>query len=640
MKKWLLILFFVISTSSDIYANVVDDTLRISANSYFLLDSVFYNTKIDTTIILSENQHFELLDYNQYFYGKLQQEGNKNRVGQELTKLILANKKQEPKVSNHFEISTSAYDSYSGLKINRIKIKNQKLIGESVYDTSQLVDSKLINDLNRFHRATRQSVLRANLLFKSGDTINSQVLVDNEQLIRKLPYIENAVFYIEPIGNDSANIVLVVKDKIPYGVNLNIISTHKQSLKLWNTNLFGYGNEFGLKTTLDRKESPSFYLSQAYYDLNNLFKNFINGGIDYSRSSENEILKLDLIRNYILSSINLGGGLGLKLQKTELPFWVNNDSIIESAKYFEGNVWAGYKINLNRFSKKKSHQTYFIPSAGFYNKYFISRPYITADSNLFLENYSSLFTNLALVSQSFIRTDNFLNQDHVKDLPVGYNIGLTFGYKFGEYRSMPYFGISFQNGHCFEKFGYINTNIQFGTFLYRDRMRDGVFKIELNQASQYLELDRYGMRMLSTLNYTFGINRNWYDSLYLNNSSGISGLNIKDLRGEQRLSLNAQLIFYTPWKLIGFRFTPYLNFCGGFIFDRNQRLFNQKLISGIGLGFRLKNRYLVFTNIQIRFMYYMNLPADIQNWSFDISDGYDFSIDDFSPNTPNIFEFK
>lgn len=643
MKNWFCILLFLICFSQAVvFADNSADTLLISAKSYFLLDSIFYKTETDTTIIMTQNQHFELLDREQYFYGKLQKFGNKSRLGSELLKMTLAKKKAKIDSLTYFEKSTSDYDAYSGLKINKIKIKNLKLIGESVYDTTQshFADTKMIQDLNRLHRATHQSLLRSSLLFESGDTINPLVLVDNEQLIRDLSYIENAVFYVEPIGNDSANIILVVKDKIPYGINLNINSLNKQSLKLWNTNFLGYGNEFGFKTTLDRKESLSFYLSQAYYELNNMFNNFVNGSIDYSRSPENEAIQLELIRNYILSSTKFGSGLKLKLHKKDLPYWINNDSIIDDAKYFEGNFWAGYKIQLNQLSRKESNPRYFIPSVGFYNKYFISRPFITADSNLLLENYSNIFLNLTLLSQSFVKTSRFLYQDHVVDLPTGYNIGLTLGYKIGEFRSMPYFGISSQKAFSSEKFGYFHSNIQFGTFLYKNKMRNGVFKIEYNHASQYYEMDRYGLRFLSTINYTLGLNRNWYDSLYLNNEFGISGLKSNYLRGEQRISLNTQFVVYTPWKFIGFRFTPYLNICGGFISDQNQPLFNQKLISGVGVGIRLKNQYLVFTDIQIRFMYYLNLPEKLQSWSFDISDDYDYSINNFVPNAPNIFEFK
>ena len=622
----------------------LSDTLRIKADSFFLIDSVYVHFPNDTLIITRKDQLVKEIDSEEYFYGNIRNKTNTTALGRELARLALTeqiNPYKDAENGKDFSKSIEAFENYSGLIVKNIRIKTLKLIGSSVYDTTlnELQDSKMTNFINNLHRSTTESVIHSQLLFKEGDTLNPYILAENERIIRNLNYIDNALFYMNQMG-DSAEIVLVVKDKFSYGLNVNIISDKRQNIKLWNSNLLGLGNEFGFKVEHNQNYDPKVFLSEIYYKINNFRKNFITADLHYKRSPESESFAFTSERAYIPSVVNLGGGLNFEVREYLLPDWVDPEILDNKARYYAANVWSGYQIQLKN-TKKDKIPKFLIPAVGLNNKYYDKRPYIAADTNLFLSNYIYALGSVSLVSQSFVNTFSLLDQGHVITLPTGFSTTFTTGLVFSEFRTLPYFGIEFKTGGVSGVSSYLTTTAQFGTHIYNKKMTDGMLKLDVTHYSPKIKVtDDYQIRLLSSISYTLGINRNLYDSLYLNDQFGILGLSSYKFRGEHRLNSMMQVLCYTPWKFIGFRFTPFLSLNAGFIADAKEPLFERRLVSGYGFGVRLYNKYLVFANIQLRFMYYPNMPSGIKSVAFDLLDTNEHLFKSFTPGAPAIFEFK
>lgn len=622
----------------------LSDTLQIKANSFFLIDSVYVHFPNDTLIITRKDQLVKEIDSEEYFYGTIRNKTNTTALGRELARLALTkqiNPRKDAENGKDFSKSIEDFENYSGLIIKNIRIKTLKLIGSSVYDTTlnELQDSKMTHFINNLHRSTAESVIHSQLLFKVGDSLNPYILAENKRIIRNLNYIDDAFFYINQIG-DSAEIVLVVKDKFSYGFNVNIISEKKQNIKLWNSNLLGLGNEFGLKVEHNQNDDPKVFLSEMYYKINNFRKNFITADLHYKRSTESESFSFTSERTYIPSVVNLGGGFNFEARNYLLPNWINPKILDNKALYYAANAWVGYQIQLKNIKKDKTPK-FLIPAVGLNNKYYDKRPYIAADTNLFVSNYTGVLGSISFVSQSFVNTFSLLDQGHVITLPTGFSTTFTTGLVFGEFRTLPYFGIEFKTGSVSGVSSYLATMAQFGTHIYNKKMKDGLLKLDVTHYSPKIKItDNYQIRFLSSISYTLGINRNLYDSLYLNNQFGILGLNSYKFRGEHRLNGMIQVQCYTPCKFVGFRFTPFISLNAGFISDAKEALFERRLVSGYGFGIRLYNKYLVFANIQLRLMYYPNMPSGIKSFAFDLLDTNEHLFKSFTPGAPAIFEFK
>ncbi len=92
---------------------------------------------------------------------------------------------------------------------------------------------------------------------------------------------------------------------------------------------------------------------------------------------------------------------------------------VETATFFVGNIWAGYQIELKKEKRLSKRPAYLFPAIAIKNRYHIDRPYISADSNLFLSNQTGFYTSLSLLSQDFITTEKLLAQGLQQSLPVG-----------------------------------------------------------------------------------------------------------------------------------------------------------------------------------------------------------------------------
>lgn len=81
-----------------------------------------------------------------------------------------------------FDVDSSQYQVRS-IKINQLPIFDPKNPRE---------DTRLFRWINRVHIPTRQQVIRHQLLFKEGDTVDSRMLSENERLLRQQKYASDA----------------------------------------------------------------------------------------------------------------------------------------------------------------------------------------------------------------------------------------------------------------------------------------------------------------------------------------------------------------------------------------------------------------------------------------------------------------
>ena len=622
-------------------ATTVSDTLRLQSGSYFVLEGNVYAVKSDTLVIVEKIDAFARISKDEYLYRRLQNKGSNSRLGNELVKLTLnpvnqAVKKQDTDLTN----STDDFIASSGKIIRKIRIKKLDVIGADVYDTLPVKSTAAGNFINKIHIQTRNSVIRENLFFSMGDTLNPWLLADNEKHFRDMRSIENAHFYLSPVGPDSVDIVVVTRDNIPYGVFPVIVSADKQRLKIWNSNFLGYGHELGGSLARVAAEKPPLYLSELYYKISNLSQSFTDLYLTYNRSKQEKYIDFRIARPYIPAVVNLAGGLDLTMHSFELPFWLSPANLTESATYLDGNAWIGYYHQKKDATEKQARPFGLIPAVGIYNKYFQDRPFTSADSNYFLSNYSTFLASFSVVKQEYLQTTKLFEQGLQQDVPSGFAGTLTAGYQVGEYYQMPYFGLDVLFAKAFKRAGYFNGYLRFGTHIHQQKMTQGAFMAGLTHITNIESNGSARFRVFTGLYYSLGINRLSYDSLYLRNGSGIVGLRTDYFRGMQRANAIVQLLYYAPWTTVGFSFTPYIDLSGGFVGTENGALFNSRFISGIGFGVRMRNKYLVFSSIQLRLMYFPFTPSGVAPWAVDVSDITDFPLNDFRPGAPAYLQFR
>jgi hypothetical protein len=638
--------FFLLSVDlllNPLTAIASSDTLQIKAGKHFVLNDSLYYVASDTTIIISGKDNVISGQDDLFYYDKLRAISDRNRITSELYRQSVRAWPQNPSSDiPDLKESDLLFEAVSGMVIRSIRIQKLDLIGPTVNDTARKANSKASRILNKVHFPTRDKTILNHLLIKQGDTVNPWVLVDNQKIIRELPFIENARFYFNIVDKDSIDLILVIKDNIRYGAVPLYYSGNRQSLRVSNGNVMGLGGELGVGIIRDERASPDMFFSRAYLKANNIAGSFVNGEINYQKSWDTELKEFVVQRSFQSALLKVAGGLQLRAYMYRMPDWrIPDPTQPFSAAYQEGILWGGYQFDIAHDQVLKRKPVVLVPTLGIYMKQYQSRLEVTADSNLFMSHHKSLLGSINLMSRRYLQSGFLLEQDKDRDVPVGYKINITGGYTFGEFFSMPYFGLEVQTALKINRLGYLNSSIEFGAHLTsKHQFRQGALNFTFNHASPLIHLNSYKIRFLSTASHTHGINRYTEDSLYLNNSFGVVGFNSTAYKGTSRITATLKTMIYTPWKKLGFRFTPFVLFSIGFIENESLPIFAIKPVTGIGAGIRIRNEYLIFSSLEIRLMYYPNNTLGNDHWSADIMDESNFQIHDFILGAPSFVPFR
>lgn len=616
--------------------------VKLKAGSQILLnDSIFFISK-DTVVLVTTEDELAIKDKGEVdFYLRIKKLREKNRLTNEIVNLVIRPPKPEDDSAKDLSENLARFLPYSGMTIRNIRIKNTDIIGQTVFDTISSDSSFLGRLINETHVYTHERTLKKNLFVKPGDTINPWLLADNERHIRSLSFIENALIHFIPVDDQSIDLVYVVKDKIPYGLLPVYHSSNKQSLKIWNANLLGYGRRTGISFSLDQKNKPTFYLSGVELGANNIYKTFIDSKLQYTRSGNQHRGSISINRDFIPGLVHFAYGLEGSFESKKLAdYYTPSEPIASLYTVSTVNSWAGYQFaigNQNSFTKRP---VYFTPAIGWRLNHFYNRPFVSADSNRLFSQNTAFFASFSLNSENFLQTSRLFVQGQQVDLPYGYSISWINGYTFNEFGRMPYFGIDLRLAKSIGRVGYFISQAAFGTHVIENKAKQGSAKFFIGYLSPVFDLITTPSRLYISAGHEQGINRFTNDSIYLRNSENVPGLRSNQLRGFVKSTAMIQIIFYTSKAWLGFNVSPYVFVNSGIIANSMADLGRQRSINGIGAGLRLRNEYLVFSSIQLRLVYYPYTPSGVRGLSFDLDETDNLSDFRFSHWVPDYVGFK
>jgi len=612
-----------------------------SGSQIFLNDSILF-IKNDTTLIINKHDVLTIKDKEEIdFYLRLKELREKNRLTNEIISLVIKPDQAKQSTDKDLTENFARFLPYSGMTIRNVRIRNTDVIGQTVYDTLSRPTSFAEEMINKMHVYTRDAVLRRNLFVESGDTINPWLLADNERHLRSLSFIENALIYFVPVDDNTVDLVYVVKDKIPYGVLPIYHSAKKQSLRIWNANMMGYGRRLGTSISLEPERAPSLYVSGAEFGMNNIGKTFIDGKVQYNRSGDHQTGNIILNREFIPGLVHFAYGLESSFGTKKLPDYYFSDHLTQDYYTFSDvNLWAGYQFAIGKQNDFTQRPVYFIPAIGLQTINFYKRPFISADSNRFFSRNTAFFASFSMSSRNFLQTSSLFVQARPVDLPYGYSISLINGITFNEFETMPYLGLDLRLARSFGRAGYFIGHTAFGTHITDGQAKQGTLSFYTGYISPVISFFGMPSRVLVSAGYQQGIDRFTNDSIYLRNSEETPGLRSNKLRGFVKSTTMIQLNFYYHKRWLGFSMTPYLFVSSGIIADNVADLSRKRSINGIGGGVRLRNEYLVFSSIQLRLVYYPYTPSDIPGFSIDFDETDNLSGFRFSNWVPNYLGFK
>lgn len=533
------------------------------------------------------------------------------------------------------EMNASGEERYmgpEGLKIRNIEIKRLNVFGTNI-NTPDLFDpNRLETLLNKTRFNTNEIIIRKNLLFRSGDTISSLTLSDNERYLRELNFIDDARILVLPVSDSLADVIVVTKDIYSLGARASLAGVGKGMVSVFERNIFGMGHEFGVNVPwdVDSTDSPGFGVN---YRINNIGKTFTNLGLYFQDGLGRRSYGIDIGRGLISSSTKYAGNITLRRTITSEDL----DSLPEPhpVKYNLQDYWL-----LRSFLLNSKSVTRLIIGARYINNNVFLHPYIEPDSYYHLQQYRLFLGSLSYSVQRFYKTSLIYGYGRTEDIPHGFLFNITAGQEFSEFKNRYYTGASLSLGESFGKIGYLHSSVSFGTFINQKRTEQGILSLRTSYISTLAHVGRYRSRNFVNVEYTRGFDRYRDEFLTLIRDDGFSGFSNDSISNAQRLTINLETVLFSPVDFYGFRFAVFGFADAGFLFGTNQILSKGDFASAVGLGIRVRNDNLILNTFQVRLGFYPKVPDYSKTTTLMVSGEQMLKPYNFEPSQPSIIRFR
>jgi len=161
----------------------------------------------------------------------------------------------------------------------------------------------------------------------------------------------------------------------------------------------------------------------------------------------------------------------------------------------------------------------------------------------------------------------------------------------------------------------------------------------MNYFSNLVYLGPLKIRNFVNIAYARGFDRN-EEYLVIAKSNGFSGFTNDSLKGDQRIVVDLESVFFNPVNVFGFRFA-FFGFADlAFLAHTNEVVNNGNFLSGIGFGIRIRNDNLVFNTFQIRLGFFPDPPLYSRINNMVISGEQLLRPSNFDPGPPAVIPYE
>lgn len=548
------------------------------------------------------------------------------------------------KTLNRKMVLRKSFDEFEGKIIRKINIVTLDPFGYSSDNDTDVPEKGFERFGNSVHLKTKNWTIKNILLFKKNQPLDSLVAKESERLVRRQRYVRSVV--IRPVAiegsTDSVDVSVRVLDSwslIPNGA----ISGSRINFELTERNFAGLGHEFENDYGQRFNDGRSAYSTR--YKINNIKNTFINATALYQNDLDNNSVKSIVVeRPFFSTYTRWAAGATYKYQfRTDSLPNLTNQFALQSFRIQTKDFWFGHSFRLFSGKTEEVRTIKLVTTFRYADINFLTKPDINYDPERFYDSEKLYLSSIGISSQKFQQDKYLFGFGQIEDVPYGYLFSVTGGYQNKTNRNRAYYGSKFAFGNYF-RFGYLGTNIEYGSFINNGKNEQSTFRIDVNYFTNILNMGSWKVRQFIKPSVVIGTNRNYNikDRLELDDGYGIPGFNSNEkLFGTKRLLVTFQTQTYAPGNWHGFHFSPFINLTLGSLGNEDNKTFDTKFYSQIGVGVLINNDYLVFSSFQISFSFYPVMPENgtnvIRTNSFKNDD---FILPDYQIGEPLLVPYR
>lgn len=612
------------------------DSVKILRNEMIILDDTLLVPYRDTVLVVPADEAWKVRP-NPYYrstamYDSLEHLIGKQRVSNELFKLFFRPIAQDIYQADTMVNSEIYYEPYRGGIIDMISVEQVPLLRGDVTDPAKPDEDKQ-SLIRRILPPTSEKLIRKNVLFNEGDTLDPFLIADSERLLRTLPFIRDARIYalhdINTPGNVS--IKIVIQPRFPLSFSGSFSGLSNYSLIIGNRNIAGSGNQLQAGYVRNKdSDQPNGFL--ASFASRNLGSSFIQVELSIADHWEEDHKYIRINKPFVSPRTRLGGEFeGGEIIRNETKIYADSTYTSRINGQFQ-DIWIGRAINFG--DDLRSNLTGAV-RAGNYN--FDARPVVTADSNLRFQERKFLLGALNYQYRRYLKSNYIYSFGITEDLPVGYSATVTAGKDFSEFGTNTYIGGRVGWAYYYPKLGYVYFTYGLGGLRDNGRWLNKVNKLRMDYFMPILMAGNTRVRNFARLEINDGIDA--FGPQYEELEDDIRGLSGDDISPRTKWNGSVESVFYLPGALYAFRFAPYAfaDF-GALRRDRDKPC--GMFYTGIGAGCRIRNESLVFRTLEFHFTYYPEPPVNQSALNFFISLSTPFAFRNLFDPKPRVEPFE
>lgn len=595
-----------------------------------------------------------LMQRDSVFYSKLKTSMYKRRLTRQIYDALFRDVyNSRVKTGEVDQLEINPFKAYEGRIIGDIYIRRLGVFGQSVYDTLRKPGNWLERTANRLHTNTRENIIRRSyLLFREGDTVDPNVLRDNERLLRNTA---TGIFH-------DARILVVPREGSRQFVDVYVITQDVWSL-LPTGGVGGFDNfSIGFEQRNFRGLGHQLFAQFAYagndprqkteyrgrYTVPYIGKTFLTAQAELLYLRDLKQVAVRLFRPFLTPDTKYAGSIEINHTQVNNRLVTRDDSVLlVPLRYNYSDVWIGrsFRLFYRQQDPDEKGRTRLIVALRNTNYEYRQRPDVTADTNQLYQNSRTTLLSVGVSRRKYTRDVLIYGFGRTEDVPVGGTVAGIVGFDNAELGQRMYTGLNISHGQYVNKLGYLYGLINFGGYTRTRGFEQGIFSLESNYFSPLLKTRWGNMRHFFNTRFTLGINRFENEYVSLGNSGadiitdGI-GINSDALRGTKRWLVNYENILFSRLSLIGFRIAVITSVDLGLVSFPDRSLLAGPLYQSYGLGFRLRNENLTFESFQIRFSYYPNIPNNRQPFRQAFEGIPALRFRDFDLSAPQIVPYR
>ncbi|MCP4122938.1 MAG: hypothetical protein GY751_14400 [Bacteroidetes bacterium] len=494
-------------------------------------------------------------------------------------------------------IDREAIRKWEGRIIRSIVIEVLDPFGH--FNPEELKHPKLFNAANKVHRTTSERMIRNELLFKSGDKLDTEIIIDNQQLLFNNSNFRDAAIYIsdDPTDESIVDVYILVQDLWSWRF-FGTISREYVGGGLVFDKFLGLPQQFiaGLNFNYDRENpvTPS---------INYLYKNIKGSFVDitglWSHDWDDYTYQVRMKRGFFSHKPQWAGGMQFGWYRQQ------HDAFYDRSFHNRQDFWIARSFPLHVMNKDFMNV---VLAGRVVRRQYTSEPEIDQDVLNWdpFVNSTQYLMGIGVASRNYAMEKNIFDFFPYRILPKGFNMHFVGGVIYNDnLLTRGYAGIT-ANHSLMTCAGYFQE--EFGASTYINR---GLEQITFSLKSKYFThrfpMKKWGFRQYVYQNFSAGMLRPESENLSLGHGD-VKGLRLKDYSGSSYYSIDLESEFYSPVKFMGFQARMFVFADLGVQGSRSDiPLSRADFYHAYGAGIRLNNWKLGIPFIEIAFVYYPNI---------------------------------